>query len=291
VPTSVRLGGGFSLVATGAVPRVSLLSAAAAQRADEGRASLATALAHLRALARAPADEDAAARRQRQRAAYDEACASVPEESLARHLHSLSQSAGAYWELQRRLTSQLGLHALLSHALSLRNSLPGTVLLRRDTGCAELVEHASRACSAGCDAVPFRLTRLMQHFVSPLGIDGAFSGAICAASECLAHHGKCPLPLWLDALSRPEEARSGSADLAAAGVAEGVVPWGVDGEVAAARVRELSPVLATRGAAKKADGEVGHAVVDVHQQVRSLVNAATSPENLWGMPSSFQAWL
>ena len=154
-------------------------------------------------------------------------------------------------------------------------------------GAAELVEYSPPALSAGCDAVPFRLTRLLQNFITPLGIDGAFSGAICAASECLAAHQKCPLPLWLDALARPEDSRTGEADSAAAGVADGLVPWGADGKSAAARVRELSPVLATRSVAK---GD-GLANVDVHRQVRSLVDAATSPENLWSMPSAFQAWL
>ena len=129
--------------------------------------------------------------KQRLKAAYDEACLSVPEETPAKLLHGLTPSAGAYWELQRRPASQPGPHARLTPAFSLRTSLPHSIVLRRDVGAAELVEYSPPALSAGCDAVPFRLTRLLQNFITPLGIDGAFSGAICAASECLAAHQKC----------------------------------------------------------------------------------------------------
>ena len=101
-----------------------------------------------------------------------------------------------------------------------------------------------------------------------------------AAAECLSAHSKCPLPLWLDALSHPESGDEGQAD--------GAKPWTVDGATAAERVRDLSPMLVTRSVPIKG---LAAATVDVHEKMRTLVSAATSRENLWGLPSAFQSWL
>jgi len=207
VPANVRLGEGLSLAADGNMSRISLAGALAALRADGTQSAHATAIAHQRALARAPAHEDAATRKLRLREAFNEAVAATPESVLSRLLHGCAPSAGVQWELQRRITSQLGLHALLTHALQLRTLTPETIILRRDAGAAELLEFALVAPTAAHEAasapsVPFRLTRALQQFITPLGIDGPFSGAFCAAAECFANHSKCPLSQWLDALAR-----------------------------------------------------------------------------------------
>ena len=220
---------------------------------------------------------------------------------LSDTLFSTAPSAGSLWELQRRLTSQLGLHALLTHTLALRAATPHAIILRRDLGSADLLDFGHESLGGGVPGggggadvgdtdgaalfglAPFRLTRGLQHLISPLGIAGPFAGAICAAAECLANSAKCPLPLWMDLLARPEE--HAAVDGAAAGLADGLVPWCASGEAAASRMRLLSPVLLTRGAANKT------AEVDVHAKVHALVEAATSMDNLCAMPSAFQAWI
>ena len=113
----------------------------------------------------------------------------------------------------------------------------------------------------------------------------ANTGAICAAAECLANHSKCPLPLWMDTLARPEQNSAGE-DSAAAGRAQGLVPWGTTGEAAAARVRELSPVLLTRSKKQGTEHKV-----DVHEAVQGLIDAATNIDAMCAMPSAFQAWI
>jgi transformation/transcription domain-associated protein len=298
--TSVRLGRGVSLVAAGSVPRLSLADALCAHRTEAGLPPHALALNHQRALSRAPAHEGAQARQARLRAALDEATEGVPEDTLSRVLHGCTPSVGSFWELQRRLTSQLGLHALLTYTLGLRTATPHNVVLRRDVGTAELVDfgptvgmpdEAHAAENGGLGLVPFRLTRTLQHLVTPLSIDGAFAGAMCAAAECFANETKVPISLWLDALARPEEERSeASQDSAAAGLLEGVVPWVSSGEDAADRLRSLSPVAIVRAAPKAAPPATA-STADVHGPVRRLVAAAISPDNLAAMPSSFQAWL
>ena len=302
VPACVRLGGGLSLVASGAVPRLSLTSALALSSALAGAQSdasqssqsvHATALAHQRALARAPPAEEPRARQERLREAFQDAISATPEDALSRALYGCAPSAGVLWDLQRRITSQLGLHALLTHALQLSATLPETIVLRRDTGAVELLEFTSFGAGASpkdvvpIDEVPFRLTRTLQQFITPLGIDGPFSGAFCAAAECLANQNKCPLPQWLDALARREGGPSGGDpdDTASAALAQGLVPWGSSGLKAAERVQNLSPVLLARSAAGN------RPMADVHAKVRSLIDAATNTDNLCAMPSGWMAWL
>jgi transformation/transcription domain-associated protein len=302
VPACVRLGGGLSLVASGAVPRLSLTSALALSSALAGAQSdasqssqsvHATALAHQRALARAPPAEEPRARQERLREAFQDAISATPEDALSRALYGCAPSAGVLWDLQRRITSQLGLHALLTHALQLSATLPETIVLRRDTGAVELLEFTSFGAGASpkdvvpIDEVPFRLTRTLQQFITPLGIDGPFSGAFCAAAECLANQNKCPLPQWLDALARREGGPSGGDpdDTASAALAQGLVPWGCSGLKAAERVQNLSPVLLARSAAGN------RPMADVHAKVRSLIDAATNTDNLCAMPSGWMAWL
>jgi len=297
VPANVRLGEGLSLAADGNMSRISLAGALAALRADGTQSAHATAIAHQRALARAPAHEDAATRKLRLREAFNEAVAATPESVLSRLLHGCAPSAGVQWELQRRITSQLGLHALLTHALQLRTLTPETIILRRDAGAAELLEFALVAPTAAHEAasapsVPFRLTRALQQFITPLGIDGPFSGAFCAAAECFANHSKCPLSQWLDALARSEHGgggRDSATSAAGAAAAADLVPWGVSGAQAAERMQQLSPALLTRAAPSKGPSADVH--TDVHANVRALVEAATNPDALSAMPSAFQAWL
>jgi len=287
----VRLGRGVSLVAAGAVPRLSLAAVLIGQRIEAGLPAHATVLAHQKALARSPANEEPAARQLRLRAAYNDAVAATPEDTLAKVLHGCAPSANVMWELQRRLAAQFGLQALLTHAFGMRTMTPETLVLRRDAGAAELIDFSplppAKTADAADNSVPFRLTRTLQQFITPLGIDGPFSGAFCAASECFANQSKVPLPIWIDALARPEGGPGGGdpSDTAAAALAEGLVPWSFSGQEAAKRVQQLSPVLLTKISPQKGVS------ADVHAKVRSLVDAATNPENLCTMPSAFQAWL
>lgn len=229
----------------------------------------------------------------------------VPENLLSQVLHSTAPSAGSMWELQRRLTAQLGLHALLTHALNLKTATPHSIVLRRDIGAVELLEFGLDTLGGGVpspatdlpatedsdtplyNALPFRLTRTMQQLISPLGIAGAFTGAICAAAECLADPAKAPLPLWVDTFARPE-AHSAD-DGPSAGRRDGIVPWSTSGEAAAERMAALSPAILTRAAAVNGKGSTAH--VDVHAKVHALIEAATNADTLAAMPSAFQAWL
>eukprot|EP00908_Phaeocystis_cordata_P015074 Transcript_26185.p2 GENE.Transcript_26185~~Transcript_26185.p2 ORF type:complete len:544 (+),score=249.13 Transcript_26185:705-2336(+) len=283
-----RLGGGAMLLAARPAA-LSLAQVAARASADAGQPAHATQLAQQRTLARAPevGELDAEGRRLRLRAAFDEACAGTGDELLARALRAGVPSAEELWELQRGVTSQLGLHALLAHTLGLRVSNPHTMLIARDSGALLLTDFALPAAGAASGgsaaappAVPFRLSRNLVHFVSPFGVDGAFSGAFSAAAECCADEQKCPLELWLDFLGADEPGAAAASDALGH-----FPPWSAPGSVAKARMRELSPQLIVRAHHPKRHQ------ADVHEKLRNLIDQATSASSLSEMPPAWQPWL
>ena len=60
----------------------------------------------------------------RYRAAYEEACAGTPEDALSRVLYACAPSISQLWELQRRLTSQLGLRQRRAHTVHSAPTVP-----------------------------------------------------------------------------------------------------------------------------------------------------------------------
>ena len=280
-----RLGRGAMLVKAQPAA-VSLAGVAARVRAGAGQPVHATMLAQQRALSRAPdvGVRGAEGRRLRLRSAFDEACAAMPDDVLSRAVREGAPSAEEAWELQRSATAQLGLHALFTYALGLRVGSAHTTLIARDTGNLLLTDFALPAAPPAADAppaaVPFRLTRSLLHFVSPFGVDGAFSGAFSAAAECCADEAKCPLELWLDYLGQPEPGPAAAADALGH-----FPPWSATGSAAAARMRELSPQLIVRKHHPKRHQ------ADVHEKLRSLIDLATAPGSLAEMPPAWQPWL
>ena len=222
-----------------------------------------------------------------------------PSRCLRRCCTRRRRRRGALWELQRRLTSQLGLQALLTYCVGLRAGTPHSLVLRRDLGSADLLEFGHECLGGGipgagplpninnelCNVagVPFRLTRGMVHLMSPLGLSGPFTGAICAAagSPRQPSGARCrsgwtpwrgPSRIAPERIARPP-------------VAQGLVPWGTTGEAAAARVRNLA------GAAHTEQKQGTEHKVDVHEAVQGLIDAATNIDAMCAMPSAFQAWI
>jgi hypothetical protein len=251
------------------------------------------AMEHYKARSRLCADHGAGLSGQQLNAAFEEAEQAVPGDLLLRALHSENApSASSMFALRRRLTTNVGLNSLLNYAFSLRCDIPHSIVLRRDLGTAELLDFAPAIGfhASPSDGVPFRLTRTMQNYISPLNIHGAFVGAMCAAAECFANQSKCPVEFWLNALSHGDAVLQPTAEGTAFGPpTEAIVPWSADGQTAARRVVELSPAEIAR-AATAVGGDAGGSV-DAATTVRDLVGAATRLQNLVAMPSSYEAWL
>ena len=199
------------------------------------------------------------------RQAFEAASAQVPADSLSKALHAGVPSAEHLWQLRRAFAGQLGLHSLACYSLGLRATQPQAITVARASGAVVLDGTFDATPPPAGVAVPFRLTRNLQHFLAPHAVDGAFAAAACAAAGALSAAPAAPLELWVDFLGGQH------------------APWAATGAEAAARVRELSPELAVRKA------EVA-AAADVHAKVRELIAQATSAESLTKMPPAWAAW-
>jgi transformation/transcription domain-associated protein len=280
LPLALRLGRGVMLCASD-TSAVSLASVLHSARSAAGLQPHGPALTHQRTLSRGVAPPDEEARRERLRQAFGDACRGVPDDLLTHAVQDSLPDAVQQWELRRTLTSQLGMHALLCHALGLRALQPASLVFSLASGDIALGAFDTPALPPPHGAppaapLPFRLTRNLQRLATPFGIDGAFSAAFCAAAECFAHSRKCPLELWLTALAAPEEDGATGAHI------QFLPPWTAPPAAAAARARELSPAELVSKMGKEAD---------VHAALRALVAEATSDEALARQPPAWQAWL
>jgi len=302
---SIRLGQGVSLVPTepGAV-RTSLEHVLFVSRMDAGVKPNEPLLHFQRAIGRGGTNEDQLSRQARLREAYNDACSAVPEDILTQAMHLAMPSPFELWALQRRLASQLGLHALLCHSLKLRATSPSSIILRQDHAAIELSQFdlpLQSTSAAAVGTMPFRLTRNLLHFITPLGVDGAFSGSFSAAAECMAQHRKSPLVAWLDILSRAEdptdEEPSGGDVMEVDGTSKsdlrGLVPWGAEPVEALSVVADLSPELAVQRKTEYSKTMVSGKgnTADVHAGLRVLIEEATDIDKLQAMPPAWQPWL
>ena len=298
-PAPVRLGGG-NLLELHEPSTISLLGALLASRA-EAAVPNAPALTFQRTLATgASAGDDADVVKERHRHAYKRACKSVSDTVFAEAMQEHLTMASQRWDLRRMFTSQFGLLALLSHAIGLRVQQPHSLIVLRSSGVISLREFdaivpededARRAAAAAepssamvdlssqgkAAGVPFRLTRNLLRFVTPIGVDGSFAAAFGAAAEAFAEPRKCALAVWLDFLATPP---LGPANAYAD--ANAVAPWARKGAEAAQSVRDVAPALLVK--------DKGPAT-DVHAQLRALIYEATDDQTLEGMPPAWQAWL
>ena len=178
-PGGCRLSPSTSLVAADA-SALSLGALLARSRADAGVSPYAAALAHQRTVARDEPTE------QRLRQAFEAASAQVPADSLSKALHAGVPSAEHLWQLRRAFAGQLGLHSLACYSLGLRATQPQAITVARASGAVVLDGTFDATPPPAGVAVPFRLTRNLQHFLAPHAVDGAFAAAACAAAGALS---------------------------------------------------------------------------------------------------------
>ncbi|RKP06117.1 phosphatidylinositol kinase, partial [Thamnocephalis sphaerospora] len=112
----------------------------------------------------------------------------VPSDTLTRYFSRIMSSPTDLWMLRKRFTTQLAASAFLTHTLGVNGRSPHKYHVSRTTGNIWTAELFPCMCAltqdfATTDAVPFRLTPNLQHFITPSGIEGTFSASLmCIAN-------------------------------------------------------------------------------------------------------------
>ena len=134
---------------------------------------------------------------------YTELCGLVPDDLLARHAHvALRGSSEALWAAKRSAASQLAASAILGHALTVGDRSPARFALHlfssggsapRFTALDFRPVYQPEGQLEPLEDVPFRLTRNVMTFLSPLLVDGVFASTMAATALAVKNNAPTSL--------------------------------------------------------------------------------------------------
>jgi transformation/transcription domain-associated protein len=212
------------------------------------------------------------------RAIFNHVCKElVPADVLSRYAKTLHPDFTALWLFRRQFTSQIALWALMTYVLGLNKPLPHALKIVATSGHVLFWELAFSMDGNGLltlnDRLPFRLTSSLQHFITPVGLSGIFSGCFLAGAQALAD---------------PEQWLSDHAGII---VRDEMVSWagmalprGLEPDSLAQRLRTNLENIQRR-VANIAGPDGGQPLLD------ALVKGATNPALLCLNPPTWHPWL
>ena len=117
----------------------------------------------------------------------------VPEHIVSQYMMKTFSSWDQYYRFRSVFTQQLALHSFLCYIFALPDRSPHKMMFSQSSG-----EFLSLECRPGynvstglveaVEAVPFRLTRNLQTFLTHFSIEGSFAHVMTTAAQCLVNH-------------------------------------------------------------------------------------------------------
>jgi transformation/transcription domain-associated protein len=230
-------------------------------------------------------------------ATYSEIASTIVSENLfSQFMYKTLPTTNHLWSFKRTLCSQLSLSAFVCTMLRIGGRAPPKLLFARDSGRVfqadfhPSFEATSGLCESG-EPVPFRLTRNLQTFFTPFGVEGIFVMGLAAAAQALLVPRTC-IDAQLALFFRDEltlwpwrRVMSSAGSQAAPPTADEVrVMATANVEEVLVRCRVLSPVPPRQAVAP--DGSCP----SVQRGASTLVEAALSPKNLCRMDPTWAPW-
>ena len=238
----------------------------------------------------------------------------ISENLLNQYVYKTIPNGTHLWIFKRHFTSQLALWSLLGSALRVGGRTPARMLFSRRGGSfmhADFRVELDRSCNLEQpEAVPFRLTRNLQSFATPFGVEGLLVASMAASAQAvLGDPRKSQLRDFLALYFRDEVVTwDGRVQQAvAAATAAGQGPPNPTPPLEPGFVRERSLALASSvagslakcvpsrssGAGPPAGGaKRGQlSVPPVHAGVAELVAAAINPANIVSMDAVWHPWM
>ncbi|KAL7422906.1 transcription-associated protein 1 [Cryptotrichosporon argae] len=228
----------------------------------------------------------------------------VPETVLTNYMVKHMANPESLWLMRKQFASQTALTAFMTYVFCLNNRAPSRFHLSRKTGQMYMTEvlpsfAPNEGIFQASEAVPFRLTPNMQHFITRTGIEGVVTATITAVANSLTLP-EFDLAGCLHLFIRDEvlsyinmHGKSGERPLTSLvyqNVDQFVRRAELMGVIAEARDKTAGNAAASggtgaSGAAGAAPGQgvVNHAVV-------TFVSQATAPALLVQMTENFMPW-
>ncbi|KAI8819858.1 uncharacterized protein EV422DRAFT_620718 [Fimicolochytrium jonesii] len=114
----------------------------------------------------------------------------MPETILTKFMTRALKSYGDLWAMRKQFTRSLAANTFITQITSIGPRQPHKISISRQTGNVwfhELIPGISHTTFlfTNSEPVPFRFTPNIQHFVTPIGVDGVFAPSIQAIGRAL----------------------------------------------------------------------------------------------------------
>ena len=221
--------------------------------------------------------------------AYSDIASKVISENLLNQFVYKTVINGTHLTIfKRHFTTQMALWSVLGAALHVGGRAPMRLEFSRKSGdifhadfCAQL-DATGGLCAP--EAVPFRLTRNLQSFCTPFGVEGLLVASMAAGAKALVGDPRGQLREYLEIYFRDEV-------LNWDGKAAKQADW-APLDTAAVRTKAIALAAGVVGSlercAPSAEAGEGGGAPPVHAGVSELVRAATHPDNI---VRSLPTWL
>ena len=217
---------------------------------------------------------------------FSEICTKVISENiLTQYMYKTLPSSNHLWVFKKQFAHQLALTNLVSYVFKIAGRSPKRTLFSRSTGQIQQLEFFPQYDNAytidGNEPVPFRLTRNLQTFLTPFGVEGVFVSAFSTAARALLEKESIlssylglyfhdEILSWHRRRVGPEQATGPAPSQLQAYVANNV-----DAVLRKLKLEETSKPAGT---------------VHSQREVTYLVEAASSPKNLCRQPAEWHPW-
>jgi len=216
----------------------------------------------------------------------------VSENVLSQYMYKTLPTCNHLWTFKKQFCSQMSLSAVLCHMLQLGGRSPNKILFAKNSGLAFQMDlypvYDNRGLLECNEPVRFRLTRNLQTFFTPFGVDGVFVGCMASASGA----GMQPqnnlrhiLSMFFrDDIMSAQQRRSNRG--ATGGTPSGLMSQDLK-TVVVANVEQCIKRLDMMAPPQKPNPS---APADPHRGAAQLVKEALSPRNLCRMEPTWHPW-
>ncbi|KNE58153.1 hypothetical protein AMAG_04968 [Allomyces macrogynus ATCC 38327] len=116
----------------------------------------------------------------------------APADLLERQLLDQVHNFTDLWMLRKQFTQQMATVCFMSYAMAIALRYPQSLHISTTTGhiwMSEALPSVNQHTFTHFERVPFRLTPVLQHFMTPHGMDGPFSASMLAIAKALCLDG------------------------------------------------------------------------------------------------------
>lgn len=131
----------------------------------------------------------------------------VPDSVFSHYMYKTLPRFNALWSFKKHFTMQLALASSVTFLMSMKSWSLHDMLFSRQTGSIIWTRfnpnYDGDGVLRGAEPIPFRLTRNLQFFLTSVGVEGGFTGTMCAVA-CALTRERVHLQQYLTLLLRDE---------------------------------------------------------------------------------------